>query len=209
MPPHGTYLQSTLPTVNIETVLSEIERNYFFQLWQFVSNGATTDKRLIEFLGRSGLPKPILKDLWSKYADNSMNLNRMQFFTYLRAIAMSQNNIPIEQHPSLMLSRQFPFLPLIQGIQCPQLPRPQTLNPTHLNTAFPAISQDDLANYERMVETVVSANSRPKQTSRESFERTKPETSSASRSSKKKTSRGSGTSATETKTHESPDRKAS
>lgn len=155
MPQSGTYLQSSIPTVNIETVLNDIERAYFFQLWQSVSsNGNSTDQRLIGFLSSCGLPKPILKELWSKYAENSALLNRMQFFTYLRAIALSQAGIAIEQHPSMLLSRQFPYLPQFTGIPCPQLPRVQNPSPAHLNAAFPPISNEDLANYERMVDTV-------------------------------------------------------
>ena len=117
-------------------------------------DGNLSDTRIVDLFAKSNLPKPTLRDLWNKYAENSASLTKIQFFTYMRAIALCQNRIDINEHPSYLLSRHFPFVPQISGFQAPSLPRVENPNYAHMNSAFPPITENDLRNYENMIAQV-------------------------------------------------------
>lgn len=69
------------------------EQALFKQLWSIVdqsNTGVITGQVAVEFFKKSGLPIQDLKFIWS-LCSSTMNMNEKQFYTYLRYVAMAQN----------------------------------------------------------------------------------------------------------------------
>lgn len=146
----------------IETVLSEPERSYYVGLW---TNIAGVDAEILEasripthfvpFSMASGVDKKSLGSIWRNCTSTS-TLTKLEFFKYLRYIAIYQNNVREEMHEQYVLDAGFPFLPKFDGIPQPDISAllPKGLPAPSPTVAYPAISAGELMEYESNIAMV-------------------------------------------------------
>jgi hypothetical protein len=110
---------------------------------------------LIELLQNSGLDRTLLSEFWKASAPtSSASLTKLEFFKYLRLIAMHQNNIERNKMDQYLMDRDFIYLPQFKGVPLPSnpsmnmLPKGQIPKP---NIVYPTISQTELLEYENVI----------------------------------------------------------
>jgi hypothetical protein len=137
--------------MTIETVMSEVEKQYYTQLFNgCTSNGTHTDGKLIDLLRNSGMPNDTLKVVWTKYCTNTNGCTRPQFYTIMRVIGLIQAGHREETHGNYLLSRGFNMLPKFNGVNRPVVPE-QTTPQSMPIPSFPPIGAQDLQSYEKVI----------------------------------------------------------
>jgi hypothetical protein len=143
-----SFAPETVLQPTIETVLGEVERSYYNGLWADVAGvdaeiieQSRISSKFIPLSTSSGLEKKLLGQIWRKTTATG-TLTRLEFFKYLRYIAIYQNNIEESRHDEYLMDMRFPLLPKFEGIHLPEVNAilPKGLAPPQPSIAYPNIS---------------------------------------------------------------------
>lgn len=145
-------------TFNIFDTLNATEIEYYDTLYVAITGSKDTPSingsNLYEFLTRSQLDQDTLASIWRTCVDNSpTTMNKLQFYKYMRCVALVQNDAPKLSYNAYLMAKNFPYLPLFTGIPQPkspyyypgmQIPEPDML--------YPSISSTELNSYEQFID---------------------------------------------------------
>jgi len=143
----------------IEDALSEVERSYYYGLFQMVEvdQDVAGGEKLITLLNQSKLKSDILRSIWIMCVKSNLgrsNLTKLEFFKTMRAIALVQADVQYNTIESWLLAINFAYLPTFENIYRPELPSIPARERKFPDIIYPDILPKELEEYEDFINSV-------------------------------------------------------